>query len=138
MPCLRQASTPVFKSNCWRTVARLIERPSVFMALHSVCSRSGLPGEGAFVHCGEVGHRAGAEAGRVERTDADRAIVDRDAYAAVRGAMIDIAMHGKKSIFLGARRAGHAVDIVMAVALDMGRDQRGEREILLQRDSGLR
>src|SRR4051812_25959482 len=101
MPCLRHASTPVFKSNCWRTVARLIERPSVFMALYSVCSLSGLPdrdGKRALVHCGEVGHRAGAEAGRLERADADRAIADRDPHAAVRGAVIDIRMPAQERI----------------------------------------
>src|SRR5437660_3843405 len=146
MPCLRHASMPSFRPNCWRTVARLIDRPAVFMsharaASRSVCSLSRKQervGERALGHRVEIRHRTDAEARHVERSNRDLTIPDRDAQTAMRRAMIKIAMRVKKGI-LFSRRRNHTVDVVMAVALDMGRtDEGGERQILLHRDTGLR
>src|SRR4051794_27273457 len=110
MPCFRQASMALLRSYCWRTVPRLIERPSVFMG--SVLRRR----KG---HRGEIRHRAATKAGRIERAERDGAVADRDAHATTCCAMIDIRMRCEEGVFFGARRAGHAVDVVVAVALEM-------------------
>src|SRR5436305_1048855 len=125
MPCLRQASTPSLRPNWWRTVARLIDRPSVFIPSRSRRRSRGSPlsrlrervGERALVHRAEVRQRRDAEARRLKRAERDRAVADGDAHAAVRGAMIDVAMARQERVSFRLGRAGHAVDIVVTVAL---------------------
>ena len=44
----------------------------------------------------------------------------------------------EEALLLGRRQRGHAVDVVMAVALDMAdAEQRHQRQVLLQGDAGL-
>ena len=52
--------------------------------------------------------------------------------------LVEIGMRGEKPALLGRGQAGHAVDIVVAVAFDMSdADQIDQRQILLQREARL-
>src|SRR5205823_5971415 len=63
----------------------------------------------------------------------------RDPHPAIGRPTIDIGMRQEECLLLGPWRAGHAVDVMVAVALDMARaDQRCQREVLLCGDPGLR
>src|SRR3972149_3299803 len=83
---------------------------------------------------------AGGEAGRArQRAERHGAIADGESRTAILSASIKIGVRGEKSVLLGLRRAGHAVDILVPVALDMrGADEGRQREVLLNGDAGLR
>ena len=134
MPCFRHASTPSFRPNCWRTVARLIERPSVFMnyARCALAERELL----VIALKSGIGPTARPGVSSDPIAIAPSRIVTRTLLSR---AMIEVRMRGEERVLLRLRHARHAVDVMMPVALDMRRaDQGREREILLHRDAGLR
>ncbi len=55
------------------------------------------------------------------------------------GARVQIGMGLEERVLFGSGHGGHAVDVVVAVALDVLEAEEGdEREILLHADAGLR
>jgi hypothetical protein len=63
--------------------------------------------------------------------------MDRQPHPAV-GAAVEVRVRGEEPQLLGLGRTGHAVDVVMAVPLDMAAaDQRRQSKVLLHGDAGL-
>src|SRR5262245_63191337 len=67
---------------------------------------------------GPVGLSGGAEPNTRERADRKAPIADFQAHRAA-ALLVQVAMRGEKSILLMPRQPRHAVDVVMAVALDV-------------------
>src|SRR5947209_19538668 len=81
--------------------------------------------------------RAGGEPGRRERSRQEIAGMDGEAHA-VSIARVKVGMRRQKSLRLGGRRFGKAIDIMVTVTLSMGdADQGAKREVLLHRQPRL-
>src|ERR1700737_3712355 len=84
-----------------------------------------------------IGVRVGGEAHVRERADGKPSVADLYPPRAPT-VLVEVGVCGEKVVLLALRQRGHAVDVMMAVALDMGEpEQVDQGEILLHRQSGL-
>src|SRR5688500_9113211 len=73
----------------------------------------------------------------MQRFHSNHSFVDAQAYRAMT-ALVQICVSAQESFLLGGRKAGHPVDVMVAVALDMLDPENGHQgKVLLERDSGL-
>src|SRR5437773_5830804 len=119
------------ESGTWPTRRRAM--PGVAPEARASCPRL----RRHLAHRDPVGLGRGRESGAVER--ADRYLAALDAHAHRIAGTIEVGVGLEEAALLGPRPARHAVDVVVAVLLDvLQAEQAREGQILLHREPGLR
>ena len=74
--------------------------------------------------------RARCESRHLERAQGDRSVTDRQAHRAV-SRLVQIRVRGEEALLFGGPRAlaGEAIDVVMPVALDVGKPEQARQRV---------